>query len=628
MPALIQIFLTCLLLILNTAAHANDSAELFIVKAEQMQLAQDITWQRLMYADLNQNSEVSYAGYFYHDDGRYKLQAELNENIQQLFNSAEDNQSIRCNFPARSAFLMKKLAIQAADLPSVRCSEYEKWIQTIAPHKVVLIYATDFMGNPSSMFGHTLFRIDPKQQQGLSLVSYAINYAATVQNEQSWSYALKGLTGQYPGEYALMPYYHKVKEYGDFESRDLWEYELDLSPDETAFLVAHLWEMKNVSFPYYFTQDNCAYRLLGLIDLVRPDLNLQQQFRHSSIPVETIKAIADANLIKNTVYRAALETQLLSQEKQHGQALAKQAKKLTEHVVDDFDTLLNDYSAQDQAKILEMAYDHLYLSLLAHRVSGIDAQPKLRVLLQYRSQLNVAKQRAEVVPPTTSPKDGHHARQFSASVGQVQQQSVLELGTRLAYHDLNDPIVGYRLGTSLKFFDVQLQLRDDHIKLKELGLLSVNAYQARNAFRHPWSWGFDLAWQQEALDEGQFSRNKQHGVFNLNTQVGQSVANTAMTQLCYAQAQLWLQAGQALDHGWRAGIGPSLGCQNIWSEQWQSLIQVSVPFWHDVSQWQLRSQASLQYQIHAQQSFRLNIEYQQQQKKSWQSATLSYHWYF
>src|SRR5690606_41526448 len=81
----------------------------------------------------------------------------------------------------------------------------------------------DFMGNPSSMFGHTLLRLDPKDQQQLNLISYAVNYAATVDGNDNWSFAWKGLTGQYPGEYSLMPYYRKVKEYGDFESRDLWE---------------------------------------------------------------------------------------------------------------------------------------------------------------------------------------------------------------------------------------------------------------------------------------------------------------------------------------------------------------------------------------------------------------------
>ncbi len=47
------------------------------------------------------------------------------------------------------------------------------------------------------------------------------------------------------------------------------------NPEETRFLVEHIWEMQHVSFPYYFVSDNCAYRLLGLIDLVRPNLDLK-----------------------------------------------------------------------------------------------------------------------------------------------------------------------------------------------------------------------------------------------------------------------------------------------------------------------------------------------------------------
>ncbi len=85
------------------------------------------------------------------------------------------------------------------------------------------------------MFGHTLLRLDPKDQQQLNLVSYAVNYAATVAGNDNWSYAWKGLTGQYPGEYYLSPYYRKVKEYGDFESRDLWEYELKSISRRNAF---------------------------------------------------------------------------------------------------------------------------------------------------------------------------------------------------------------------------------------------------------------------------------------------------------------------------------------------------------------------------------------------------------
>jgi len=226
-------------------AHASVESDLqqYLDLAQQKQLDQQITWQRLMYADQKQNSEVSYAGYFYAKDGKTNLKSELQADIKALFLEAADNQSIRCKFPARSRWLMQQLNIESTQLPQANCTEFEEWINQIKPYKATLIYATDFMGNPSSMFGHTLLRLDPKDQKQLNLVSYAVNYAATVKGDDNWSYAWKGLTGQYPGEYSLMPYYRKVKEYGDFESRDLWEYELNLTPEETRFLVEHIWEM-------------------------------------------------------------------------------------------------------------------------------------------------------------------------------------------------------------------------------------------------------------------------------------------------------------------------------------------------------------------------------------------------
>ena len=98
-----------------------------------------------------------------------------------------------------------------------------------------------------------------------------------------------------------------------------------LNPEETAFLVKHIWEMQKVSFPYYFVSDNCAYRLLGLIDLVRPSSNLRKQFTYAAIPIETIKAVEQQGLVREAVYRPALETQLNSQAKQHGHALAKKS---------------------------------------------------------------------------------------------------------------------------------------------------------------------------------------------------------------------------------------------------------------------------------------------------------------
>ncbi|MBJ8440916.1 Lnb N-terminal periplasmic domain-containing protein [Acinetobacter junii] len=611
-------------------AHASVETDIqnYLKIAEQKQLHQDITWQRLMYADQSQKSEVAYDGYFYAKDGKNNLKNELQTDVKALFINSAENQSIRCKFPARSQWLIQQLNIDTEKLPIVKCPEFDQWINQIKPHKATLIYATDFMGNPSSMFGHTLLRLDPKDQKQLNLVSYAVNYAATVSGEDNWSYAWKGLTGQYPGEYSLMPYYRKVKEYGDFESRDLWEYELNLTPEETRFLVEHIWEMQHVSFPYYFVSDNCAYRLLGLIDLVRPNLDLKKQFNYAAIPIETLKAVDQQDLVKEVVYRPALETQLLSQAKQHGTPLAKVAHQVAFQDVGKAQPLLEKYNQHDQAKILEMAYDDLYLQYISRQVDADFAQPQLRQLLAERSQIDVEKQRQEPERPKKQPVEGHHARNLSVNVGELQGQKFIELGHRQAYHDLIDPQGGYRLGTQLLFLDGNIQYRDDQLKLEHLDLLTVNSYNPIQPFKSPITWGFNLGWKQEALDQGNFSDDQQHGVMNLNMQVGYSLADYDRRHLCYAQMQSHIQGGRSLDKGWRVGLGPTVGCMNIWTDTINSVVQIELPYWEDQSQWNLRVGSQFQYSLNSNNALRLNWNFEQQDHKDWSKVGLGYVWFF
>lgn len=627
-----KIFALLCTLSLTPMAYATSvdlaSVQRYQQLAEQKQLYKQTAWQRLLYANAQGQSEVRYDGFFLSPHGKSDLKQEINANIAALFEPAAANKSIQCRFPARSQWLIQQLEISKAALAHADCPELDEWMGQIKPYKATLIYATDFMGNPSSMFGHTLLRLDPKDQKQLNLVSYALNYAATVQGSEGWSYAWKGLTGQYDGEYSLMPYYRKVKEYGDFESRDLWEYELSLNPEETRFLVQHIWEMKHVKFPYYFISDNCAYRLLGLLDIVRPELNLQQQDQIASIPIETLKTVQDNHLIQDVQYRPALETQLLAQARQHGQQLAKTAHQLTLLKVDDMPVMLAKFDAADQAKILEMAYDDLYLVFISRKIAAQEAQPKLRQILSLRSQLNIEKQRTEVTRPRHDPVQGHHAKNTSIHVGEVQGQQFVELGLRQAYHDLLDPQGGYRTGTQLNFWDGAIQYRDDKLKLEHFDFLSVNSYNPITSFKMPLTWGFNLGWQQEAIHQGQFNSDQQHGVLQLKTQFGYSLADQNRQHVCYAQLQPQVQAGKSLDDGWRIGLGPAMGCQNIWTDRFNSLVQLELPYWQDANQWNLRLNTGLNYAVDAQNSLRITWQYQQQNHVDWNKTSLGFVHYF
>lgn len=83
-----------------------------------------------------------------------------------------------------------------------------------------------------------------------------------------------------------------------------------------------------------------------------------------------------------------------------------------------------------------------------------------------------------------------------------------------------------------------------------------------------------------------------------------------------------------MDKGWRVGLGPTLGCQNVWSDRLNSIVQVELPYWQDSSEWNLRIQSTLQYSLNHQNSLNVNWEYQQQNQLDWQKIGLGFVHYF
>ncbi|MFZ0330252.1 MAG: hypothetical protein WAL54_03370, partial [Acinetobacter bohemicus] len=170
-----------------------------------------------------------------------------------------------------------------------------------------------------------------------------------------------------------------------------------------------------------------------------------------------------------------------------------------------------------------------------------------------------------------------------------------------------------------------IQYRNDELKLNHFDFLSVNSYNPITPFKMPLTWGFNLGWQQEALNKtGEFSEHEQHGVSNLKVQMGYSYADKERKHLCYAQLQNHIQAGKALEQGWRVGMGPTVGCQNIWTDKINSLLQVELPYWQDSHQWQLKLNTQFQYILNNQNALRIGWQYQKQNGQDWDQASLGY----
>ena len=159
--------------------------------------------------------------------------------------------------------------------------------------------------------GHTFLRLYSDEKIGArhDLLSYAVGFLAVSPPQDSRAmYMVRGLTGQYPGYFEVEPLYVKLGLYNNSESRDLWEQPLNLSEAEVEFLELYLWEFTfNGSIPYFFLDENCSYRLLSLVEVVRPELNLVESLPVIVLPPDTIRAVMRAGLAESpSRYRSSI----------------------------------------------------------------------------------------------------------------------------------------------------------------------------------------------------------------------------------------------------------------------------------------------------------------------------------
>ena len=287
-----------------------------IAQADALDLANDSQWWALLAVERRLTGRLESTAdspeFFLSPDGRTDPRAELHATLARFFDPSatlKDNEPPQCALRGRYLWLDRRLHFDPARLPPQPCPAYDEWRAAIDPAGVTLVFPEAYMNNPSSMFGHTLVRID--SATGKDLLAYGSNYSADTGGDGGVAFAFKGIFGFYNGRFSIHPYYDIVKEYGDWEQRDIWEYPLTFDADQTELLLAHLWELRGVTFDYYFFDENCSYQILVLLDAARPGLDLASQFRAWVIPAATVRAVATTpGLIAGAAFRPSAATRL------------------------------------------------------------------------------------------------------------------------------------------------------------------------------------------------------------------------------------------------------------------------------------------------------------------------------
>ncbi|OZY40044.1 hypothetical protein CJF43_19775 [Pseudomonas fragi] len=455
------------------------------------QLANDPFWISLGHYEAGKlsgwRSYVSDDKFFLAPDGAHHPDAELRATVEALYKPLSlGDKHPQCVYPARTRWLKAQLNLN--DLPKAECAEFTQWFKDVAPHSTVMIFPAAYLNSPSSMFGHTLLRIDQAdvQHNKTALLSYAINFGAYIEgSDNSILYAWKGLAGGYPGLFALVPYQEKLSEYRSLENRDLWEYRLNLTPEETQRMVEHVWELKQIQFDYFFFDENCSYRLLELLQVARPGLQLTTQFALTAIPTDTVKAVKEAGLVESIEYRPSRERELLDRAK----TLDPEEQQWVLQVSADQGQLQNpSFKALPKARqalIIDAAY-----RLERYRANGLERDPA-------RSQRSFELLRAINQNPAPElqvdkpelPENGHESRTWQLGAGSRDDKAFAEYGLRMAYHDLNDNAPGFPLGAQIEILQLKLrQYEGNKWQVQQLDLANIRSLTPRNDLLQPWSW--------------------------------------------------------------------------------------------------------------------------------------------
>ena len=475
-----------------------------------------------------------------------------------------------CRFIARYHWLEDELEIDSARLPQVRCKQFESLMADIQPVSVSLIFASAYMNSPASMFGHTLLLLEPDAES--KLLSYAVNYAAVTPDSFGPLFAFKGLFGYYEGYFSVLPYYAKIQEYSDIDHRDIWEYQLNLSREEIQRLSRHLYELDFIHSDYYFTDENCSYTLLFLLDAARPGLNLTDQFSSVYvIPRDTIEAVEKNGLITDRIFRPSRTSKIRHLADRMPSVNRRMAISIAKGQSSIENTALEILSPPEQISVLDLASQYLRYLYSRKDIEKPQFQKRYLAILRTRSQLtSSSSEDALSIEPPVPPEDGHRPGRLSLSGGFEEKEAFFEIKVRPTNHELIDDVRGYQEGSQIIFFEPALRYfpSENRVRLQSLNLIDIFSISPRDELFRPVSWKVKTGLTQMILAD-----EEQHLIFELNAGAGLAFSNS-FVGLCYILLESDINLGGALEDNYAIGLGASAGIIRRVNDFWKVILSV------------------------------------------------------
>ena len=385
----------------SSASYSDEGLSDALLNAQKLNLGSQTKW----YALLHFESGVFFSGssiinerFFLSSKGQQDPSEELKATITAFFKFPNS----QCRFPARLMWF--KTVMPHANFPVIECSKYTAYINRFTTNSISVVYASGYLGNPASMFGHVLLKFNGDSGSN-ELLDNTYSYGATVpENDNKLTYIYKGITGGYQGHFANQKYHHQNLTYTESELRDLWEYRLKLTQDDIDLLLAHLWEIENTSMTYYFFKENCGYQLAKLLEIVinKPLLAPNKSWVMPYDLVMMLNKPETNKYIDEVIYHGSRQQDLYTRFNQ----LTEQEKQSLDNIISTHSEqtveLLRTLNEKSEKKVIDTMYD--YYAFIDVKNDGLtdEQSTKKKLLLTERFNLPAEKlqwEKANKQPP-------------------------------------------------------------------------------------------------------------------------------------------------------------------------------------------------------------------------------------
>ncbi|MEA9357164.1 DUF4105 domain-containing protein [Bacteriovorax sp. PP10] len=451
-------------------------------------------WEKLLHFKKGE-SLADGEKFFLSPNGKKNPEAELRATISAFFDPNMKvgwfNYHPQCVFRARYEFFKESGLLK--DAPVIACPELDEWKAGLNAESITLIFSSSYPNNPSSLFGHTLLRLNQKDKKN-DLLDYAVAFSAVPEKDDpGLIFAFKGFFGGYKGLFEVTKYYTKVNEYNNGESRDLIEYNLSMTPAELDRTINHLWELYQTTyFDYYFADENCSAVLADLIAVgYKDDVRVNAHARWYYLPGEMVKHFSTLDgRIKSTNYRPSLK---------------KQVAKMWEHLTPAEISEVKDIVDMDElpegitnTKVLDAVIGYLDFTHYRIKHSLSEGQQKmLRKALIKRATLPKAEMVKEIYDQSNMPEFSHNPQKFSFFTRVENHNTLAGFEIKQGYHDLMSNDRGFDAFSQFDFLNASLiydfkNKKVDYDKITVVDLISLHEYR----FYDP-----QLSWRAKVTNE-------------------------------------------------------------------------------------------------------------------------------